>query len=408
MAQNTRTRTGLALFLLAGGLSAGSANAQWTASDTYEVRHDFLVTPGGNVTPRVKFFYFQHAWLYEYMGAWGAYTQAGVAPPQGPGFDLLGTEGYANLMLMNYPRHAANPPTNCLWGWVDIPDTGKTDWGCTRVLSPNSNSHANACTDYLVASYGVGTPIQGYIRAMGNAYSYTYSYTETYAFSAAAILIEAGTQLASGQIVWTPWMDSVHDSSHSIAVRKDPITISWDGSSAGEVTLLDADMNVRGEAGGGASSWKGDVVEFGASEGVFYVDINPAVTKKGGTARMEVTNGVVVVSNDSGAFDGLLPAVGAQTPLKFDFPSKLNVIYDITPHIGNASNIGLYMGGGAGGPARAGCPADVDASGFVDTDDFDAFVGMFTEGGPAADFDHSGFVDTDDYDAFVRAFESGC
>ncbi|MBL8963789.1 MAG: hypothetical protein KF787_10485 [Phycisphaeraceae bacterium] len=54
------------------------------------------------------------------------------------------------------------------------------------------------------------------------------------------------------------------------------------------------------------------------------------------------------------------------------------------------------------------CPADFDGSGFVDTDDYDAFIRAFEDGVEAADFDGSGFVDTDDFDAFVLAFESGC
>ncbi|HRJ50484.1 MAG: NHL repeat-containing protein [Phycisphaeraceae bacterium] len=54
------------------------------------------------------------------------------------------------------------------------------------------------------------------------------------------------------------------------------------------------------------------------------------------------------------------------------------------------------------------CLADHDGTGFVDTDDFDAFVYDFTDGVESADFDRSGFVDTDDFDAFVRAFEEGC
>ncbi len=54
------------------------------------------------------------------------------------------------------------------------------------------------------------------------------------------------------------------------------------------------------------------------------------------------------------------------------------------------------------------CPADFDESGFVDTDDFDAYVQAFVAGSDSADFDQSGFVDTDDFDAFVLAFESGC
>jgi hypothetical protein len=54
------------------------------------------------------------------------------------------------------------------------------------------------------------------------------------------------------------------------------------------------------------------------------------------------------------------------------------------------------------------CSADFDGTGFVDGDDFDAFVGAFEAGDVSADFDESGFVDGDDYDAFVRAFEEGC
>lgn len=54
------------------------------------------------------------------------------------------------------------------------------------------------------------------------------------------------------------------------------------------------------------------------------------------------------------------------------------------------------------------CAADFDYSGFVDTDDFDAFVYAFEAGGGNADIDASGFVDTDGFDAFVHALVIGC
>lgn len=54
------------------------------------------------------------------------------------------------------------------------------------------------------------------------------------------------------------------------------------------------------------------------------------------------------------------------------------------------------------------CPADFDGSGFVDTDDYDAFIHAFEDGTDDADFDQSGFVDTDDFTSFVLAFEAGC
>lgn len=58
--------------------------------------------------------------------------------------------------------------------------------------------------------------------------------------------------------------------------------------------------------------------------------------------------------------------------------------------------------------SQSGCLADFDWSGFVDTDDFDAFVEAFEQGARIADFDGNCFVDTDDFDSFVQAFEFGC
>jgi hypothetical protein len=57
---------------------------------------------------------------------------------------------------------------------------------------------------------------------------------------------------------------------------------------------------------------------------------------------------------------------------------------------------------------RVFCVADYDRSGFVDADDFDAFVVDFEAGDESADFDASGFVDGDDFDAFVFSFQAGC
>ncbi len=54
------------------------------------------------------------------------------------------------------------------------------------------------------------------------------------------------------------------------------------------------------------------------------------------------------------------------------------------------------------------CKADFDHSGFVDIEDFDAYVQAFEEGVDAADFDGTGFVDVEDFSAFVQQFETGC
>jgi hypothetical protein len=54
------------------------------------------------------------------------------------------------------------------------------------------------------------------------------------------------------------------------------------------------------------------------------------------------------------------------------------------------------------------CNADFDISGYVDVDDFIAFVIAFEAGDPTADIDLSGFVDTDDFTSFVNSFDLGC
>ena len=54
------------------------------------------------------------------------------------------------------------------------------------------------------------------------------------------------------------------------------------------------------------------------------------------------------------------------------------------------------------------CPSDYDQNGFVNGDDFDAFVVEFYYGTILADFDHNGFVNGDDFDGFTAAFEAGC
>jgi uncharacterized membrane protein len=54
------------------------------------------------------------------------------------------------------------------------------------------------------------------------------------------------------------------------------------------------------------------------------------------------------------------------------------------------------------------CDADFDFSGFVDLEDYTAFVESFEAGSADADVDGSGFVDFEDFSSFVRAFEAGC
>lgn len=86
----------------------------------------------------------------------------------------------------------------------------------------------------------------------------------------------------------------------------------------------------------------------------------------------------------------------------------------VTDFFGNTAVVGAYndnVNGIASGAAyiyNLTCVGDFDSTGFVDTDDYDAFVHAFIGADPAADVDHSGFVDTDDFTFFVNQFELGC
>jgi len=54
------------------------------------------------------------------------------------------------------------------------------------------------------------------------------------------------------------------------------------------------------------------------------------------------------------------------------------------------------------------CPGDFNADGFVNGDDYDAFVIAFEAGSILADFNSDGFVNGDDFDGYAAAFEAGC
>lgn len=81
---------------------------------------------------------------------------------------------------------------------------------------------------------------------------------------------------------------------------------------------------------------------------------------------------------------------------------------DAGPETGAMTGGGRSLQGGfwIGNPPP--CPSDFDNNGFVNGDDFDAFVDAFVLGDDLADINGDGFVTGDDYDAFVDQFAAGC
>lgn len=54
------------------------------------------------------------------------------------------------------------------------------------------------------------------------------------------------------------------------------------------------------------------------------------------------------------------------------------------------------------------CVGDFNSDGFLDFEDFDAFVAAFEAGAASSDITGNGFLDFEDFDSFVAAFEAGC
>jgi hypothetical protein len=100
-------------------------------------------------------------------------------------------------------------------------------------------------------------------------------------------------------------------------------------------------------------------------------------------------------------FNGGAQASPPQTA-RFDFNERRFYGYAWAENVGwvNLNNATEYV--------AAGCRSDFDGTGFVDTDDFTAFVLAFEQGDERCDIDGTGFVDTDDFTAFVLSFEFGC
>ncbi|MCC6425760.1 MAG: hypothetical protein IT435_02960 [Phycisphaerales bacterium] len=150
--------------------------------------------------------------------------------------------------------------------------------------------------------------------------------------------------------------------------------------------------------------------------GDHWHDVNLGDHRFGGTSALHLTdarvyqfdirNGNMVRAYILGSDTGLYRPTGFDFMPDFGSDCNRNQIPDSCDIAGGVS--ADLNANGIPDECEPACAADFDHSGFVDTDDFDAFVHAFEDGGPDADVDGSGFVDLDDFSFFVLAFEAGC
>lgn len=177
------------------------------------------------------------------------------------------------------------------------------------------------------------------------------------------------------------------------------------GGSGGFVPRIIADMPPML----GTADWRVgiDLARGGATAQLVYSTSAPANGKITPTAVIGT-----VTASSGGSGDGFGTFHWELSPTKF-FNGQVIFLQWIVTDTGAAggqawsqvARVPLFCGsGGCPGP----CAADFDGSGFLDFDDYSAFVGAFEAGSDSADFDKSGFVDFDDFIFFVQAYETGC
>ncbi|HLO41084.1 MAG TPA: GC-type dockerin domain-anchored protein [Phycisphaerales bacterium] len=134
-------------------------------------------------------------------------------------------------------------------------------------------------------------------------------------------------------------------------------------------------------------------------------------SRPGGVSYQWYRDGVAIENGLGGAAPGggtVVRGIGVST----SFEPIVLEIQNPRPQDSGTYHVSVFneCGGATSNPvdATAPCPADFDGTGFVDTDDFTAYVTAFEAGEQSADFDGTGFVDTDDFTSFVLAFEAGC
>ncbi len=398
--------------LLALTICAGLASAQPVATSSYLVEHNFDFQPAGDVVD-VRGADFRHAWVWlsNNMRSWGVEAQS-----QNPDFDPFGTESWA-MGAGGFPSvfnsGLSGIPVQCNYNVFNIPPSGINWAGCITV--PIGSNFAQACTSFFVWPYGTVAPfrIQGRITSHGSA---NVRGGSAYAYSSAAIFVRGGVQLANGRIQWNSniMSDIIGGgaSANNIAVR-DPVHFVAENLDTGDVVEASLfDYFIDAEEGG-IVQWTGDVFETDAPELEFVLDMPSAFVAPGqaGSITLIISNGIVVFSDDTGVFDGLLPPDGTAVPISFPLPNTIDLDYNLGLDDDHLWDVTVDLSGGGGASAYgqgAGCPADLNGDGVLDFFDIAQFLEMFSSEDPEADFNGDGIFDFFDVLGYLEAFAAGC
>jgi hypothetical protein len=190
-----------------------------------------------------------------------------------------------------------------------------------------------------------GTAVSGSLRSQGSVTANTGGVFDSASW--AAMIIEAENSRV-GSIDWAVHLD--HSKLGGFQwIRKitgstlaDPISF--------KVTDLDTGAIVEGTLfslssdflGVGSLSWTNGTFTLNALDAdsyEFHIDLDSPFTIQQGTADLRVDNGVITVSQGTGMFAGIFPAVGTPGNFAVPFDNDLTIDYNLDVFPGNPVNV---------------------------------------------------------------------
>ena len=323
------------------------ANAQ--AERTYNVRHNFLFTPGGNVVPVVQGVTFAHAWVRETGRNIASYSPTA----QWASWNPFGTD---RMIFGNFVQNSGlfGVPVWTNQHVVIVPPAGGVT--STTATVPLGPSFATATGRVSFNPYGVNTPVTGSTQSTGTARAVGNGAT-AYAFSAATAQVRSRSMFPNGSMVWGPILrDTVSGSGIAVGQRapfpggglaKDPIyfrLIDDLGSVALEEQLLSIESELFGD---GELDWSDTGMFSMIGDGEVQVSMNNTFIINPSLMLFRVENSVVTQSMGTGLFAGVLPPLGSSgTSFSFMLPSELTLNYTLPAFNGDVE---FDFGGAARG-----------------------------------------------------------
>ena len=263
--------------LLGAGVAIGFGApvlAQTTTS--YSITHGFSFSVGGNTTPLVRGFDGGSAF------AFSPYA-----------FPFFSSSSYG------HHSYTISPPVPSL-PFIHTHSTS----------AAIGSASATASSKVQINTIGVGT-VSGLINASGTASAQKRGEVAC-AGSYAGVTARQRIRLPFGLVIWGPRFALDFVSGGGCAIRKDPIKFTVTDPDTGSILSSGQFLDIT-STGDGSVNWGENSLDFAISDGTFSIDLNsPFIPdNQRGTLSLKVQGGIITDSQDSGIFDGYLPAIGS-------------------------------------------------------------------------------------------------